>query len=57
MELIDLLLLEGPKLSPKHKMSEMESPEVLNARFEQLSVLETEFEEVENEISESGSSV
>jgi hypothetical protein len=34
-------------------MSEMESEEVLMARFEELSVLETEFEDVEVEISKS----
>jgi hypothetical protein len=31
--------------------TEMESPEVLMARFEELSVLESEFEDVEAEIS------
>jgi hypothetical protein len=32
-------------------MTEMESEEVLMARFEELTVLETEFEDVELEIS------
>lgn len=36
-----------------HKMSEMEKPEELMARFEELSVLETEFEDVEVQISTS----
>lgn len=36
-----------------HKMSEMEKPEELMARFEELSVLETEFEDAELEIRES----
>jgi hypothetical protein len=34
-------------------MSEMESEEAVMARFEELSVLETEFEDVEVEISKS----
>jgi hypothetical protein len=39
--------------SISYKMSEMETEEVLMARFEELSVLETEFEDVEVEISRS----